>query len=765
MIRVSGMVVAGGLFLCAAVVCVGSEDRQGRILQFARAGQNAEAIAAFEKLPDRDQAELDVLRAVAGCYWRERRFEEARVLYRHILERQSNLTAIGNGGSGSALLAREPSIADTEASPSVGDDGQAADALAQELDALKVQYQALAEERESRRQEADARITELMTAAAERAGEMEALRTQVAGEAAKAAAAEAAVLQEREQLEARASVLNMRIETLAQEVEAANAARAAIQSETDLKINDLLDAIETEKTRKAEVDAQLQATMEALEVQKAAAAEIATDLEREVEAAWETLTQERRLAEAAAANHELREAELRVRVEQVTAASDEAQLQAISLEQTLGQLRDQLDAVTAQLAVRDLELAQEIDRVDRASLALALDEIERMEQEQAARDAAVAQQQALLLERIEVLGAQASEANAALGTVERDLEDERRQRFNLEARAQEQAKALADTGAMLEEAKAALARQYDAIREQVQGGITMRLEDGETAGTGVALNSLSPDLVPMIGQLEAATATAAAEVKQLREQLERERAMFAAAAAEKDAGLSAMRVEMAAMQQRVEAIAEGAGDREAAMATAHTAVLAAMTEAHELRVAGLKGEIDGLRNAVAARDRAVGMLEDDLQTERASTARVLAMARETEAALAARIRELETAFALPDTEAPDVTTRDRAELRDAVFDSILEMIPNDRAGAIARFEALPPTTDIPDPVLKAMGNLYREQGDYAIACKFFEKLVERNPDDLYAERKLVMTLFDMGLYDQALDRLAGPGETRQPDGN
>jgi hypothetical protein len=37
-------------------------------------------------------------------------------------------------------------------------------------------------------------------------------------------------------------------------------------------------------------------------------------------------------------------------------------------------------------------------------------------------------------------------------------------------------------------------------------------------------------------------------------------------------------------------------------------------------------------------------------------------------------------------------------------------------------------------------------------------MLERDPDDLYADRKVVMTLFDMGRYDQALDRLAGPGQ-------
>ncbi len=790
-------VLAGiGMFFGVSAACVGGEEAQMQILQLARSGRNAEAIESFEAMPDRDEADIAVLRAAAGCYWRERRFEEARGLYRRILDRQSNLNALGDGDQLSALLGRELPAADTadtmdsavlkpevpaakSVEPPAGD-GKSVQgaALGQELEAIKAQYQALEMERESQRQDADARIAALTAAAAERAGELDALRAQLAESAATAAATAAESLEERREAESRASELKERVASLEMEVQAASKSRETLQAEAELKINDLLDAIETDKSRQTEIEARLQAAADALEAQKAAAdaldaqkasaAETSAGLQRQIEEATAKLAEERRLAEEASVQQQLREADLRARVEQVMAAGEEAQLQVSSLEQTLEQLRGQLDAVTAQLAVRDLEMAQELDRVDRASLELALDEVERLELEQAAGDAAVVQQQALLLEQIETLQKQAEVSGKSLAAVGRELEDERRARFELEARSQEQANVLEETGALLAEAKAALSRQYDAIREQVQAGGTMRLEDGvtggEAEGKAETLVTLSPDLVPLIGQLEAATATAMADVKALREQLERERALFAAAAVEKDAELSVVRAEMVAMQQRVQAISEEASARAAEMEAAHAAALVAMTEAHDLRIAGLKGELDGLRKAMEARDRAIGMLEEDLKAERDSTARVLDVARETEATLTARIRELETAFALPDTESDAADARDGASLRDTVFGSILDMIPGDKAAAIARFEALPPTPDIPDPVLKAMGNLYRDEGNHAAARALFEKLVERNPGDLYAERKLVMTLFDMGLYDQALDRLTGPGVATPPEG-
>lgn len=537
------MIVAAVCLLTGMLFGAG-DDAQMRILELARSGRNAEAIRVYEALPDKTQADIAVLRAAAGCYWRERQFEEARTLYRAIMERQSTLTTLESGGPEDALP--QPTAVEPLTAPA-GSEAVAPDAAVQ---------------------------------ANETAG-TEALEPPSGNTSAEAST----VVQAQATLESRAAALQQRIAALEQDVESARKAQATLKAEADQKMNDLLDAIETEKARRVQTEAELRVTAATLEAQKASAAETAADLERQVEAAREQVVQEQSLAAAAAADHQMREVALRARVAQVMAAGESAKLQVALLEQALDQLRGQLDVVSAKLAVRNLDVDQVITRMDHESLERALDEIERLEQEQATRAAAAQQQQSLLHERIETLETQASMADGTLATRSRELEDERRRRFDLEAQTQAQAQALEERAALLEEAKAALARQYDALREHVQGGATIRLEGGVQIDAAEARMSRSPDLVPMIGQLEAATTTAVAEV-------------------------------------------------------------------------------DRLKKAVAARDRTIGMLEDDLQRERDGTARVLSMARETEAALTARIRELENTRSTPGSETASPVLPDAAAARE-----------------------------------------------------------------------------------------------------
>jgi len=547
-----------------------------RILEFARAGRNVEAFRVYEFLPDRDQSDIAVWRAVAGCYWRERRFEEARTLYREIMERQSSLSAIGLGG-------QEESSTETPsaAAPAV--------VLPEPEEEPAVVLPEPQEEPEE------------VAATAESSAVQEETK----------APRDVVEAPEPQHAEPGPEALPVRIVSLEQELVAARQMHATLRANADQKLNDLLDAIEAEKTRREKVEAELKAVAAMLERQKASAS---ADFERQMQAVSEQLTREQRLAADAAADYQLREVELRARVAQITAVGEDARLQVALLEQMLEQLRGRLDTVTAQLASRDREEAQETGHVGHASLALALDEIERLEQEQAEKEAAAAQQQAQLQERNEALEMQVSSADRTLTSVRRELDGERRQRFDLEAQTREQAEALEETAAMLAEAKAALARQYDVLREHVQGGKTIRLGNDQAPGMAdVQVTPPAPDLVPMIGQLETATATAVAEVRELREQLEHERSALAVVVAAKEAELSALRAEMATLQQQVSAVAAAATGRESAMEAAHTDAMAAMARAHELRVAGLKSQIDALKLAVATRDRAVLLLEDDRQ--------------------------------------------------------------------------------------------------------------------------------------------------------
>jgi tetratricopeptide (TPR) repeat protein len=92
---VFGLLLAAGLRAAPEIPAPGALTPEA-IVELARAGRNTEAIEGFEALADKSEQPLVLMRAVAGCYWRERRFEEARALYQQILERRPNLKALSD---------------------------------------------------------------------------------------------------------------------------------------------------------------------------------------------------------------------------------------------------------------------------------------------------------------------------------------------------------------------------------------------------------------------------------------------------------------------------------------------------------------------------------------------------------------------------------------------------------------------------------------------------------------------------------------------
>jgi predicted nucleic acid-binding Zn-ribbon protein len=717
--------------LFARVVRGGNDKDESGILSLAHSGQNAEAIAAYEALPDRDQVDVDVLRAVAGAYWRERRFEEARVLYRTIMKRQSNLNSLGPNDAvaseGSDMEAGE----DQDATPQGADEVDEPVAMSPSPD---MPDDTLGESSMASPEPAvvDANVTTAMST-----------DTDVGTEIAQ---------------------LKAEIEQLERDLSAARQIAAKLETDADQKINDLLDSIAHEKANREKAEADLKVKEATLADIQAQSASDSAALQLALDKAHRDLKQARSLAEAAATDHELREVELRAKIATMSASGEQAKLQIVMLEEALATLRGQLESVQTKLSDRNHTLSNELERVGNDSLELALDEIERLESEQAASDALAATQLAELQETIKLLEAETAGDQEALAALKNELEDERRQRSELEKQTQSQLELLSEKETLLAEAKQALSRQYDALREHLQGGTTIRLENGDDAVDDAIV--LSPDLVPMIGQLEAATATAVETVNSLREKLDHEREIFEKALQDKETELDALRTELADNEQRLQEMAASATRDQSALEAEHARAIAAMAKEHESAVNALKSEIETLRNVLASRDQAVAMLEDELTAERAGTARVLSLARKTEETLTARIRQLETnatrrvvETVVADTEEPAAHAALTPAVDDAVFYSILEMVASDKAAAIDRFEALPTKAEMPDRILKAMGNLYRERGNYAAARDLFQTLVNRHPDDAYAERKLVMTLFDMGLYDEALSRLSAPRET------
>ncbi len=80
-----------------------------------------------------------------------------------------------------------------------------------------------------------------------------------------------------------------------------------------------------------------------------------------------------------------------------------------------------------------------------------------------------------------------------------------------------------------------------------------------------------------------------------------------------------------------------------------------------------------------------------------------------------------------------------------------------------QFERLPESAEVPVSLLKTIAGIYREQRDFAAARALYERALTLEPGDLQTERRLVMTLFDMGKYDEALARLGDNGTPGRAD--
>ncbi len=748
------------VLLSGSVHAVGGDDVMVGILQMARSGRNAEAIVLYEEQPDTEAMPIDVLRAVAGCYWREGRFDEARALYRHILDRQSRAGTVAAGvqpvllaleekateslsvdsGRKPAIMEPEEKGRGTAESPATGMAASAV--LDNELAVLRAAARELHDDREQSRRGVESRIAELTAETEARVNEIAVWRERLAAESGRADTAEKA----RAESERQVAGVREQLRILETELDAARADYMLLSEESEQKSNVLLDAVEEERRRRESVETDFRQTGAELALRLRASAAVLDDKDRELQAVREQLASQEALTAEAVQDSSAREGALLGQIEALRSADAAASLRVVALEQSLTQWRDRLDEVTAELAEREQDLIDPLTVVTQSTMELALEEIERLESEYASLDEASKQRQAALQSQIADLQARGDAAGTALEETAQAREHERQERLALGARYASQSDELERTRALLDEAAAALSRQYDALREQVQGGVTVRLEPAQDeASVATVFPDLSSDLSPLIVRLEAATASAMAEVVQLRLQIEQERAVFDEASSEATVERQVLKADLEALTKRI-----------AGMEVAHAQELALLQEDYARQVDGLTGEIVAIRAVLVARTRALEAIENDLDAERDSTMRLLALAQESEALLGERIRQLESQLSKAEDRMQAVPAREGAAAAPSRAQEILDMLPADPLGAVALFEAFPPEADAPVAILKAMGNLYREQKRYEQALRLFERWLEKQPGDLYAERKLVMTLFDMGRYDQALDRLAGP---------
>jgi tetratricopeptide (TPR) repeat protein len=165
----------------------------------------------------------------------------------------------------------------------------------------------------------------------------------------------------------------------------------------------------------------------------------------------------------------------------------------------------------------------------------------------------------------------------------------------------------------------------------------------------------------------------------------------------------------------------------------------------------------------------LALVRGELTEHQSRYAELLKKSQANEIRLKQRIKELEQAFALPSTgesesseQAKTVIPEESAAVVPAAdvkisarYQAIIDMTVRDKSRALKQYEKLPADTQKPIALLKAIANVYRDKKNYEKAYAMYEEVLQRNPGDLYAERKLVMTLFDLGRYDEALARLSG----------
>ncbi len=661
------------------------------IIGLARAGHNAEAIAAYEALPKDFDAPLTLLRAVAGCYWRERQFEQARDLYQRILERRPTLKGlseapVAKSAAPTPLLERPavaddpavkppapvetpvksdtkpeapvaeaapvtPAIAPPPSEPKAPEVAPTDPAMQAELDDLRAEYSVLEESGSRRREELLARIDMLELASVQASAEMDEIRRELSSERGK-----------REALETTARVAEDKLTVRSRDLEGSMVALT----------------MELEKAR-GELKAR-----EASAVDRDAA--------------------ERK-----------REEDMRDQIAAIEARAAEASLNVAEVNRLLEAERARNVELMKLREAREQDLERQIAAMQSMSIENALREIETLEQEYQLLEASSLARQDELIKRTDQLERAALLADGEMAELRAALAREREIRARVEAREAEREKAVKDANAALAAASEDMARQLESVRRDVaahKGEIklgTERPRDGA-------------DLAPAMAQIEAAAKAAAREAEQLRRQI--------------------------ADEQRIHAD-DVARDAK--------------------KIAGLEERVAALEKDKAVSAQTLADARQAVETQKRTHEAMLRQSRETEKQLRLRISDLEHAYrgqpttgpvAPPVPAVPSASTND-ASAPEVVEDTspsagILEVVRTNKAAAVALYEAMPASAARSPDLLRTLAGAYRENHEFGKALALYEDLLRQVPGDLQAERKLVMTLFDMGRYDDALERLAGP---------
>ncbi len=865
-----------GLLCCAllpATVRAGEADpfivpemQVEKLVSLARSGNNQEAIAFFEALPADAELPLVAMRAIAGCYWRERHFEKSRELYQRILDRRPTLHKLSKNpeaGARPLLSKSEQTEADAEARVEVAEarareaESRAAavaeqvekareavklsaerelketlrqkEELAGELEALRKANAALEKQREELRTKTGDRISSLVSSAEGTSAEVNTLRRRLEAERERRTSAEEVAEQIQRGFEHEEKKLKDRVGELSKTLDAARKElidlRKARKAE-DVAHKKALAQVKSEHKQTLEKErAQLEDTAGRASVAQKELGKREEELSgriRELDdalkAAQGALKQNRTDAGRSAEEARKREEVLLDRVSALESLSQSAGDEIAELARALEVARLKNAELSAKRVSVEKRAEDQIDAMEDSALRGALREIDSLEREYAALDDLARKRQQELLARIDMLEQSTVTSDSELAAVRQQLDLERKLRQALEVQGEKRDEALLEANRVLAAATQKMAEQFDAMRAQAAASPELRLSDDAKRPA---------DLAPLIGKLEEATESAALEAKELRELLAQERQKHEAeraanqkeiaslrrkvevlnkeidalktASARREAELkaemakavadtkaaakeneAALRAEMdrklkeasaaskklekelaAARKQSEGALQDAAREREKTLRAESREQLDALKATHSIQVRKLEAEITRLGEQIEGSTEALEKTKRELAGQRKAYEKLVIDTDGVETVLRERIRDLELAFNLPASavaaprgeDSGDTELEERVE---SLHRSIIDTAKEDKDLAITQFESLPAESVKPVSLLKTIANLYRQKQQHEKAHAIYEEILTRAPGDLYAERKLVMTLFDMGRYDEALERLAGP---------
>ena len=753
------------------------------IVSLARSGKNREAIARFEALPDDVELPLVSLRAVAGCYWREREFDKSRELYQEILDRRPTLQNLSRNADAAPapLIAKEdpeedpeeateavaapdpdpepredPSAEAVEAVTAPDPDPEPREVPSEELTELRAANAALIEEREALREKVAAQIAKVTTAAQASVEDVETLRAELDKQRKWREVAEREAGQAQSALELRGNAVQNKVGKLEGELAAARGELAALQDVQKAEAEALAQAVE-EVREERRLAASMVLEKDSLEAHGVALSNRVSLLETDLQSARASVEKNQLEANSRVAASEERAKELAVIVTALDSQSYSARSDIAELARALEDARGRNAELFAAQSVVVRKAESDIEALQRSSLRSALDEIDTLEREYAALDASAGKRQHELLMRIDALEQGTVTGESELAKAREQLKIERALRKAVETQGEKRDDAMLQANLVLAEAAEKMALQFDIIRSQTSGASGLKIADP---------SKTSADLAPLIGKLEAATESATVEVKNLRRLLAEEQNRHAESKAQAAEMVVSLRQQVELLGAEIETLKTKHAEREAELAADAERQLktlaASLTAEREAREGVLQEEMSALGKQIEASKAEMELLRRDRVSETEAYAKQTAERDAAEQSLRERIRNLELAFALPLSE-DAVPARDDGvgdpevnERVDALYQSIIDTARKDKGLALTQFESLPAESVKPVTLLRTIANLYREKRAYDSAYAIYESLLVRNPGDLYVERKLVMTLFDMGRYDEALGRLAGP---------